>query len=346
MTYSVQIYRIRIGTFQNCPQFNKKVRFSTSLGKVSPPLIRYFIFTLVVSFYLALLNPFQNHYVQYVSRQNYRCQYNKINYFHLSPVSSHVDQFKTWDPGLVEFKFKNNGKFSWMTRIDRNKLAHSTNGNRNLRGKGMTCLYWNKGPSLLSNKMLDIENIIGTHKPHIFGLGEANHRSEHDIEIVRIPGYKLHLDSCIQNPDLGVARVALYTQDGLKVKRREDLEDDLVASIWLECGLPNQKSVLVCMGYRQWQLLGQSDKTSLTVSSQLSRWKRFLQQWELALQEDKEVIVSLAANIDHLTWRSTQDLPPYHSSVRLKPLIDELFSRIISLGVSQLVTGATRVQKG
>ena len=37
---------------------------------------------------------------------------------------------------------------------------------------------------------------------------------------------------------------------------------------------------------------------------------------------------------------------PYHSSNRLKSLIDSLFDRIIPLGVSQLVTGATRMQRG
>ena len=41
-----------------------------------------------------------------------------------------------------------------------------------------------------------------------------------------------------------------------------------------------------------------------------------------------------------------ENLPPHHSSVRLKYLINELFDRIIPNGVSQLVTGATRVERG
>ena len=51
------------------------------------------------------------------------------------------------------------------------------------------------------------------------------------------------------------------------------------------------------------------------------------------------------ANIDFLTWRDS-NLPPSHSSCKLKPLIDELFQRILPLGVIQLVKGATRVQRG
>ena len=66
----------------------------------------------------------------------------------------------------------------------------------------------------------------------------------------------------------------------------------------------------------------------------------------MALQEDNEVIVTMDANIDHLTWTSQDTLPPHSSSVRLKSLIDELFKRILSIGVSQVVRGATRIQRG
>ena len=46
-----------------------------------------------------------------------------------------------------------------------------------------------------------------------------------------------------------------------------------------------------------------------------------------------------------LTWRDT-NLPSNHASVKLKPLIDELFGRIMPLGVFQLVKGATRSERG
>ena len=66
--------------------------------------------------------------------------------------------------------------------------------------------------------------------------------------------------------------------------------------------------------------------------------------WEKATEEDKEVIVALDANLDFLTWRNA-NLPQNHSSVKLKPLIDALFDRIIPLGVCQVVTGATRLMR-
>ena len=161
--------------------------------------------------------------------------------------------------------------YAWLDRRQRNKLNHVIYGNRGSRGKGIKCLYWNKGPSHLQNKQLDIETIIDSHKPHILGLGEANFRHDHDLADVQQPGYTLHLDSCVNNSDLGMARVAAYTHNSLRVKRRSDFENDTVAAVWLECGLPKQKGILVCIGYRQWRLVGQADNTSASTSEQLVR---------------------------------------------------------------------------
>ena len=113
-------------------------------------------------------------------------------------------------------------------------------------------MYWNKGPSALHNKMLEIETIIDKHKPHILGLGEANFRGDHDIDSVQVPGYTLHIPSIVQRPGQAMARIVVYTHHLLRVKRRWDLENENVAAIWLECGLPHQRGFLVCMGYRQW----------------------------------------------------------------------------------------------
>ena len=233
----------------------------------------------------------------------------------------------------------------WLTRKEKNKVLHMVNGNRGQRGKGITCAYWNKGPAFLCNKQLDIESLINTHKPHILGLGEANFSHSHDLMDVQQADYKLHLDSCIDNPELGIARVAIYTHKSLRVKRRSDLEDSRVSAVWLECGFPNQRSILFCAGYRQWRLVGQSDNISASIPEQLSRWERFLDSWEKALEENKEVIVTLDANLDFLTWRNS-NLPSNHNSRKLKPLVDALFDRILPLGVTQLVTGATRLERG
>ena len=67
--------------------------------------------------------------------------------------------------------------------------------------------------------------------------------------------------------------------------------------------------------------------------------------WETALKERRETICMMDANIDCLTW-TTEDLPGHHSSNRLRPLSQALFTRILPLGVVQLVTCATRAECG
>ena len=234
---------------------------------------------------------------------------------------------------------------SWLTRIKRNSLIKSINGNRGQRGHGIKILHWNKGPSYLQNKQQEIETIIAGHQPHILGLSEANLWADHDQHLVQHADYNIHTCLTLNNPELSVSRVVVYTHQSLVVTRRHDLEDPTISSIWLEGGLPRQKKILVCNGYREWQHLRQNDNSSGTVQAQLQRWLIFLEKWEQALQSGREVIVLMDANLDFLKW-SRNNLPPSDSTHRLKPLIQQLFSRIFPLGVSQLVTCPTRSWSG
>ena len=117
------------------------------------------------------------------------------------------------------------------------------------------------------------------------------------------------------------------------VKRRHDLEDENIASIWLEIGLPRKRKIFMCHGYREWKHLYQEDNSSGTIQAQLERWSQLLDQWERALSEDKEVIVAMDANIDFIKW-TADNLSSSDNTYRLRPLIEELFSRIFPQGVS------------
>ena len=152
----------------------------------------------------------------------------------------------------------------------------------------------------------------------------AQFKSDHVLADVQQPGYTLHWDSC--QASLGISRCAVYTHDSLVVKRRNDLETEGIATVWLQLGLPNQKGILVMCGYRQWRLPDQADggAASSTVPAQRQRWGHILSQWEKALLEEREVICALDANIDALTW-TRDDLPASHSNVKLKSLIKDLF---------------------
>lgn len=380
MTCSLQTYRARIGTFQTgylVKPYSFRAPCTSTPG--TPPVTRLAAIYLIIllSSYFLLADTWEQTGWLNSTLQNKSCPVGpSFGTFIPTTVNSLPTLFRNyghiWDPGIIPAtpisitprlvgKVKAGGNpwardnystlsfgisiFSRLPQAKQNKMAHITNGNRGQRGKGITCLYWNKGPSFLTNKQLDIETIISSHKPHILGLGEANFKHDHDLGDVQQLDYNLHLDSCVENPELGMARVAVYTHSSLRVKRRPDLEDNTTAAVWLECGLPNQRRILVCVGYRQWRLVGQKDSNSASTSEQLVRWLVFLEKWEKALLEDKEVIVTLDANLDFLTWRS-EGLPAHHSSVRLKPLVDALFQRILPLGVAQLVTGATRMERG
>ena len=57
------------------------------------------------------------------------------------------------------------------------------------------------------------------------------------------------------------------------------------------------------------------------------------------------MICVMDANIDDLTWTKT-NLPAGHSNVRLKPLIEDLFARILPHEVLQLIEVPTHAQQG
>ena len=116
---------------------------------------------------------------------------------------------------------------------------------------------------------------------------------------------------------------------------------DKFSSIWLEVGFPGRRKILVCNIYRDWQYLGQSDHSSLDITEQLSRWIIFLEQWERALDSGKECVVMGDFNLDFLSFYRT-DLPSNSQAQRLRPLVDELFSRILPYGVKQCVVCPTR----
>ena len=139
----------------------------------------------------------------------------------------------------------------------------------------------------------------------------------------------------MENESLQTSRVVVYKHSSLVAKVREDLMSEWFSSIWLEVGLPGRTRFLVCNLYREWQYMGQGDTSSLDMSEQLARWIILLEQWEKALDSGKECVVMGDFNLDFLSFNS-------NNACRLKPLVDELFARIVPHGVKQCVVGPTR----
>ena len=127
----------------------------------------------------------------------------------------------------------------------------------------------------------------------------------------------MHTCPTIDNPIHGVSRVVVYTHKSLVVKPRPDLMNPLISAVWLEVGLPRRHKFLICNAYREWGFPNQPDKSSHSLSAQKERWSLFLDKWESAIIEDKEVIVLGDMNICHNKWMRT-DLQTSEITHKLK----------------------------
>ena len=227
---------------------------------------------------------------------------------------------------------------------DFNFLARYTNGNGRKRN-GIKLAHINLGGGYLCNKRNEIEYIIRDYKPHVLGISETRFEHDHNLDDVKIENYDVFFCKTLQNPILKTSRCAVYVHKDVVVKERSDLMNDTFSSVWLELGLPKQKKILVANFYREWQYLHQgTDTASLSIPAQLSRWVSFLEQWEAAITEEKEIHAVGDANLDFLKWKDTRH--PDQDTGRLRQLITELFNRIITHGFAQLVSEPTRVQRG
>ena len=230
---------------------------------------------------------------------------------------------------------------TWQMRgqlIDHNFYARYKFGN--IKRHLMKLMHWNKGSSYLKNKMDEIEAIVQQQKPHILGLSEANLLVDHDVSEVNLPEYNLHLCPTIYNRSINASRVVVYTHNSVMVTPRPDLMSNEVSAIWLEVGFPHKRKFLICNVYREWGHLNQQDKSTHTFTAQLERWKILVENWEKALQEGKEVILSGDININSLKW-GKDDLPANDFIHKQKELIDLLFEKIFPYGVVQQISVPT-----
>ena len=112
------------------------------------------------------------------------------------------------------------------------------------------------------------------------------------------------------------------------------------SSIWLEVGFKNSKKILVCNLYREWRYLNQSNDGSKSTQAQYERWKIFIDQWEQALHENKEVVVLGDVNLNFLEWKKDS------TSYNLHEFSELIFDKIFPHGVVQCIREATHFWPG
>ena len=282
---------------------------------------------------------------EYCQPQNYKYKTDLFSTYNIiSDIKYPTTMFSNWNSEVSAWENLLPSTYHYWRQLT-NKVVHATNGNKSNSNKGLRLATWNLGPAYLENKMIELESVIESMRPHLLVVSEANLKNTHDRTKVQIPGYELFTAKTIDNEDLNISRLVMYKQEGITAKLRGDLMTNEIDSIWLQLGFKGHKKILVGGLYRVWQNLYQADNSSLSVNSQLQRWNIFLNQWERAIHEGKETIVLGDLNLD---WFSSMesDPPRGSSAYRLKPLVEELKAKIIPLGVVQCVRDSTRCWRG
>ena len=190
MGVSIQVYRSRIGSFQASSTSYCRTRRSAA-STASPSQCPGWAWS---TFLILVLTSFQLLHQQSLPSPNYKEYIPKYSasrstlptWAWSSPSSSSTSSWSGLYSSPCMLQVVNNVAVKpFLSSKDWNFLARMINGNRSQRGHGIKLLHWNKGPSFLANKHHEIETIVGNHRPHVFGLSEANLKREHDQSLVQ-----------------------------------------------------------------------------------------------------------------------------------------------------------------
>ena len=187
-------------------------------------------------------------------------------------------------------------------------------------------------------KTEQINHLIETHKLSVLIINELNLDSTDRISREMFENYKLETD----NLDVidKTSRTGILIHHNIHYKRRRDLEEPGLSTIWIKLSFPGRKPVLVQGLYRQHQRLGQEGTKSIT--RQQNRWDRILSKWETAAKENIEIITMGDMNVNSLSW----DLPDNQKTSQDKAqskMSDMLRERILSRGFVLLGNQPTRI---
>ena len=251
----------------------------------------------------------------------------------LNTVPSHKTRpncFRGCSESVLQFQTRGRKQTS-------NFIAKYTYGNRNTSRKGIVNLHFNIRS--LSNKIVEVKNIVKQHNPHILGLSESELRgdsNQFDESKLKIPGYNILFPKSWASQ--GKARVIVYVKKSLEFEQLDDIEEEDVQSVWIRGGYKKGKKIYFCHGYRE-------HKSNLggSLSAQKSNLESFLAQWEAALShnnpaEPNEIHVCCDMNLDCLGGKWLSSDYPLVSLSRLVQSccnVNNLF---------QLVAAPTRLQ--
>ena len=187
--------------------------------------------------------------------------------------------------------------------------------------------------------------IIETHKPAVFGIGEANIGVHSHAPALEISGYSLERDNLTANNIRN--RTVAYISDKVSYKRRLDLEILCTPLIWIEINSVKPKSWLLAIGYGQWCTLESKKKKDKAISrsipAQVDRLNNWGKSFEKANNEGKQIVIVGDLNIDVEPWLFPMKTPtPYQND--MFPLLSKLQELSNQLNLSLIKTDYTRAQ--
>ena len=127
-------------------------------------------------------------------------------------------------------------------------------------------------------------------------LNEANY------DILKDKGFKgynieyntLHINSVI-------SRTILLVKKGINFKRRYDIENIGISSIWVQAQISKKVSIMVCSYYRQWSLPSCFNiENSNSLYNQNNRYSIFSSQIKKVHDEGKDFLILTDENINML----------------------------------------------
>ncbi len=216
-----------------------------------------------------------------------------------------------------------------------NKNNHILNGN--ISNKGNFSLFtWNKGNSTFKNKRDDILVTIERYKPDIFAIQEAN------FDIINDRGFENYtIESSSLCRGYNISRTILLIKKGVAYKRRKDLENGYISSVWVQITISKKVSTLISSYYRQWSLPQELKiDGSNSPKSQRDRYLLYTNQISRASKEGRDIVILTDENIDSLQDKSSTG---YSKNIQLKTLRD---SSIIENSLTYHNNKATFCRKG
>ena len=221
----------------------------------------------------------------------------------------------------------------WLETIDINKSAHIKNGNVH-QGNDIKFTLWNKGNSYLENAMTHISQVIQDMSPDILTITEAELRQNTPLQLVQIPGYRLHTDSLYHYG--GTARTVVYSSNKINVSVQNQYFKPEISIVPLLISRGPKKINLLAF-YRQWALAKPTREERLAtrpVACQADRFDQICQVWQTMIDTQNETISMSDSNLSLKLLSDDDNLTQY--DLNLKPVAQAFHNEILTRGVTIL----------